>query len=95
MIIDPLLPVLETLERLEQEDPKFASQGAHLLEHFRSLWASCLSKQIEVERLGDANHELRANNAQMCREGDDLRNQQNDQLTRLHAFERSLTVSIT
>ncbi|KAJ5034827.1 hypothetical protein NUH16_006272 [Penicillium rubens] len=51
---DPFEPVLETLQRLEREDPKLASQGARLLGFFRRVWESCLSKRVDIQRLEDA-----------------------------------------
>ncbi|KAJ5642523.1 hypothetical protein N7490_006523 [Penicillium lividum] len=87
---DPFEPVLETLQRLEREDPKLASQGARLLGLFRRVWESCLSKHVDIQRLEDANEALRADNAQHSGEADHLKHRQDDQLARLHAFESAL-----
>ncbi|KAJ5993141.1 hypothetical protein N7451_008865 [Penicillium sp. IBT 35674x] len=87
---DPFEPVLETLQRLEREDPKLASQGARLLGFFRRVWESCLSKHVDIQRLEEANQILRAGNAQHSGEADHLKHRQDDQLARLHAFESAL-----
>ncbi|KAJ5642636.1 hypothetical protein N7490_006636 [Penicillium lividum] len=87
---DPFGPVLETLKRLEQEDPKLASQGARLLGLFRRMWESCAAKHLENQRLEDVNQALGAVNAQICREGDHLKHQQDEQLARFYEFEDGL-----
>ncbi|KAF3004646.1 hypothetical protein E8E15_000220 [Penicillium rubens] len=87
---DPFEPVLEALQRLEQEDPKLAFQSARLLSLFRRVWQSYLSKRAEIQRLEDANDLLRADNTQHSDEAEHLKHQQSDQLVQLHALESAL-----
>ncbi|KAJ5117631.1 hypothetical protein N7448_011263 [Penicillium atrosanguineum] len=87
---DPFRPVLEALQRLEQEDPQLASQGARLLGLFRRMWESCAAKHFDSQRLEDMNQDLRAMNANICREGDHLKHRQDEQLARFYDFEESL-----
>ena len=90
MAADPFQPVLEILQRLEQEDPKLASQAARLLGLYRRMWQSCVSKHVDIQRFEDANQELRTNNVQLCHKADHLKHRQSDQLARLHFFEQAL-----
>lgn len=90
MDADPFGPILETLEQLERADPKLASQGTGLLGLFRRVWESGLSKHTETLRLESANQALRAENVQLCQEGNHLNRRRNDQEARLRAFEQGL-----
>lgn len=85
--------MLEILQRLEKEDPKLASQGTRLLGLYRRMWESCVSKHVDIQRLEDANHQLRTNNVQHCHEAEHLKHRQGDQLARLRFFEQALEES--
>lgn len=90
MASEPFQHVLDTLERLEKEDPKLAFQAARLVGIYRRLWESCFFKNIDVQRLETANQELRADNAQLYYEEDQLKRRQNAQIARLLSFEQAL-----
>ncbi|KAI2734105.1 hypothetical protein DTO013E5_10176 [Penicillium roqueforti] len=83
-------PVIETLERMEQEDPKLATQAAPLVGIYRRLWESCISKHHAGQSLAAENNKLRITNAQLFRERDYLKQQQNNQIARLTLFEEAL-----
>ncbi|KAG0156966.1 hypothetical protein PDIDSM_4149 [Penicillium digitatum] len=83
-------PVIETLERMEQEDPKLATQAARLVGLYRRLWESCISKHHAGQILPADNNELRITNTQMFREIEYLKQQQNNQIARLTLFEEAL-----
>ncbi len=75
---------------MEHDDPKAAAQGARLLSLFRRLWESCVSKQIDSQRLEVGNQQLRAMNSQLQLEGTHLKNTHDDQLYHFHAVEQKL-----
>ncbi|KAI2791677.1 hypothetical protein POX_c04545 [Penicillium oxalicum] len=90
LAVEPFQPVLNTLERLEREDPKLALQAARLVGLYRRVWESCVSKDVDTQRLEEANQVMRAENNQFCREGDYLKRREGDQVARLVSFERSM-----
>ncbi|KOS37215.1 hypothetical protein ACN38_g12001 [Penicillium nordicum] len=75
---------------MEQEDPKLAIQAARLVGLYRRLWESCISKHHADQSLAADNNELRITNTQLFREREYLKQQQNNQITRLTLFEEAL-----
>ncbi|CAG7998914.1 unnamed protein product [Penicillium salamii] len=90
MATEAFQPVIETLERMEQEDPKLATQAARLVGLYRRLWESCISKHHTSQSLAADNNELRITNTQLFRERENLKQQQNNQIARLTLFEEAL-----
>ncbi|KAI2791727.1 hypothetical protein POX_c04603 [Penicillium oxalicum] len=90
LAVELFQPVLDTLERLEREDPKLAFQAVRLVGLYRCLWGSCVSKHVDNQRLEEANQVMRAENTQLCQEGEYLKRREEDQVARLVSFERSM-----
>ena len=90
LAVEPFQPVIETLTRLEQDDPKTAAQGARLVSLLRRLWESCVSKHIDSQRLEAGNQQLRAMNSQLHFEGDHLKLTHEDQTSHFYAVEQDL-----
>lgn len=90
LAVEPFRPVIETLRRLEQDDPKAAAQGARLVSLYRRLWESCVSKHIDSQRLEEGNQQLRTMNSQLHYEGSHLKRTHDDQLSHFHAVEQDL-----
>jgi hypothetical protein len=90
LAIEPFRPVIETLTRLEQDNPKAAAQGARLVSLYRRLWESCVSKHIDSQRLKEGNQQLRAMNSQLHYEGNQLKRTHDDQISHFHAVEQEL-----
>jgi hypothetical protein len=78
------------LQRLDQEDPKFAAPAARLVGLYRRLWESCVSKHVDNHRLGEATDELRNNNFQLSQERAYLKHRHEDQELRLVVFDQGL-----
>ncbi|KAJ6058286.1 uncharacterized protein N7446_007914 [Penicillium canescens] len=83
-------PVIESLERMEQEDPKLAIQAARLVGLYRRLWESCIAKHHDGQQLATDNNQLRITNIQLLRERESLKQRQNNQIARLSLFEHAL-----
>lgn len=88
--VEPFRPVIEMLQRLDQEDPKFAAPAARLVGLYRRLWESCVSKHVDNQRLGEATDELRNSNFQLSEERAYLKDRYDDQELRLAVFDQGL-----
>ncbi|KAI2787060.1 hypothetical protein POX_f07415 [Penicillium oxalicum] len=86
----PFQSVLNTLDKLEREDPKLASQAARLVGLFRRLWESCVTKHVDAQALEDTNQALRADNVQLRQEEGRLKKREEDQTTRLASFHEGM-----
>jgi hypothetical protein len=82
--------VLDTLDKLERDDPKLAFQAARLVGLFRRLWESCVSKHVDTQGLEDTTQALRADNAQLRQEGHRLKKREEDQVGRLASFQEGM-----
>jgi hypothetical protein len=82
--------VLDTLDKLERDDPKLAFQAARLVGLFRRLWESYVSKHIDTQGLEDTTQVLRANNAQLRQEEHRLKKREVDQVGRLASFQEGM-----
>ena len=87
---DPFQPVVEMLQRLDQDDPKFAAQASRLVGLYRRLWESCVSKHVDSQRLREANRQLRITNFQLLQESEYLKHRHDYQEARLAVFEHGL-----
>lgn len=87
---EPFQPVLDIIDRLDHDDPKLAAQAARLVGLYRRLWESCISKHLDTQRLQEVNHQLRANNLQLCQERETLQNQYEDLEALLAHFQQGL-----
>jgi hypothetical protein len=90
LAVEPFRSVIETLTKMEQDDPKAAAQGARLVSLLRRLWESCVSKHLDSQRLEEGNQQLRAMNSQLHLEGNHLKLTHEDQISHFHAVEQDL-----
>ncbi|KAK9846058.1 hypothetical protein MYU51_004992, partial [Penicillium brevicompactum] len=59
LVTKPFRPILKVLADLERDDPKFAFPAARLVGFYRRLWESCVSKQIDDQKLEQDNLALK------------------------------------
>ncbi|CAG8119253.1 unnamed protein product, partial [Penicillium nalgiovense] len=86
---EPFQSILEVLlADLEGDDPKFAFPVARLVGLYRRLWESCVSKQIDDEKLEQDNLVLKEAGTHPRKERDGLQLRHDKQLFRLHFLGR-------
>ena len=89
-MIRPFQSVLDTLDKLERDDPRLAFQAARLVGLFRRLWESCVTKHVDVQGLENTNAALRAENVQLSQEEGRLKKREEEQATRLASFHEGM-----
>jgi hypothetical protein len=86
-------PILKVLADLERDDPEFAFPAARLVGHYRRLWESCMSKNIDGEKLEQRNLALKEVGTHLKKGRDGLQVRHDKQLSRLRFFEQALELS--
>jgi hypothetical protein len=90
---EPFQPILKVLADLECDDPKFAFPTDQLVVLYRRLWESCVSKQIDGQKLEQSNRILKEASRHLTKERDGLQLRHDKQLSRLRFFEQALKSS--
>ena len=90
---EPFQPILKVLADLERDDPKFAFPAARLIGLYRRLWESCVSKQIDGQKLEQDKLVLKEAGTHLSKERDGLQVRHDKQLSRLRFFEQALELS--
>ncbi|CAG7956878.1 unnamed protein product [Penicillium nalgiovense] len=90
---EPFQHILKVLADLERDDPKFAFPAARLVGLYRRLWESCVSKNIDVQKLEQNDLVLKEAGAHLRKERDNLQVRHDKQLSRLRFFEQALKSS--
>lgn len=90
LVTRPFQLVLDTLDKLEHNDPKLAFQAARLVGLFRRLWESCVTKHIDAQALENTNQAFRVDNMKLRQEEAHLEKREEDQATRLAYFQESM-----
>ncbi|KAI3286518.1 hypothetical protein DTO002I6_8189 [Penicillium roqueforti] len=88
--IDQFQPILETLADLDRDDPKLAFQAARTVGLYRRLWASCVPKHREGEKLDENDKTSREVTTELSNERDGLQHRPGEQLSCLYSFEQAL-----
>lgn len=79
--------MLEILKQLKEEDPKLTFQATRLIELYRRLWESYVSKHVDSQQIKAANEKLQNRNIQLCDKGNHLKHCQNEQIAHLHTID--------
>jgi hypothetical protein len=90
---EPFLPILKVLADVERDGPKFAFSAARLVGLYRRLWESCVSKNIDGQKLQQSNQILKQAGTHLLNDKNGLRLRHDKQLPRLRFFERGLESS--
>ncbi|OQE11985.1 hypothetical protein PENFLA_c066G08070 [Penicillium flavigenum] len=90
---EPFQPILKVLADVERDDPKFAFSAARLVGLYRRLWGSCVSKNIDGQKLQQSNQILKQAGTHLLKDKNGLRLRHDKQLSRLRFFERGLESS--
>ncbi|KAE8155609.1 hypothetical protein BDV40DRAFT_306837 [Aspergillus tamarii] len=83
-------PLVQELQRLNEEDPQLASQAARLVGLYQLLWDSYILQRVSSQKLRHENDRLRESNAQLQQERDNMTRRYREQDARLQEFRQAL-----